>query len=71
MSRAKMRERRFDRYGPIVAMAEVDGWLLVRRPRKTPGAMSRNEWDGMSRVPVNAVDIERAALRERREEGKP
>lgn len=39
------RERRYDCYGPFVKMAEADGWYLVRRPHRLPGAMHKKEWD--------------------------
>lgn len=50
------RERRYDRYGPLVKMAEADGWYLVRRPHRLPGAMHKKEWDRLSAAPVRAED---------------
>jgi hypothetical protein len=47
------RERKYDRYGPIVKMAEADGWLLIRRPYRLPSAMSRKEWDRLSSKPLS------------------
>lgn len=58
------RERRWDRYGPLVKMAEADGWLLVRRPYCLPGAMSRREWDRLSPKPI-PHDVRIAALKAR------
>lgn len=51
MSREK-RERRYDRYGPFLLMAEVDRWCMVRRPHCTPCVKHRDEWDALSSTPV-------------------
>lgn len=39
------RERRYDEHGELRLMAEVDGWLMVRRPGRIPFTMRRKEWD--------------------------
>lgn len=54
---AKQRERRYDQYGPLVKMAEADGWYLIRRPYALPGAMHREEWERLSETPIRDEDI--------------
>jgi hypothetical protein len=56
----RKRERRYDRYGPLVKMAEADGWYLIRRPYRLPRAMHYREWERLSKTPVVSG---RAALR--------
>ena len=47
-------ERRYDEHGPIVLMAEVDGYLMVRRPRMHPGVMTVKEWLALDPNPPSA-----------------
>lgn len=44
-------ERR-DCYGPLVWMAEADGWVMLRRPDGIPGAMSVKEWLSLPVMPA-------------------
>jgi hypothetical protein len=53
---SERRERRYDEYGALVKMAEADGWYLVRRPYKLPGAMSKQEWGRLSSSPIRDED---------------
>jgi hypothetical protein len=43
-------ERRWDGYGELRMMAEVDGWVMLRRPGKTPFVMSRDAWNKLLKV---------------------
>lgn len=58
----KIREERYDRYGPIRKMAEADGYVMIRRPRATPYAISQKEWDALAREPVDKRDRQKAFL---------
>lgn len=54
MPRTKSRrshERRYDRYGELRMMAEVDGWVMFRRPYRQPYCVRRGEWDSWARKP--------------------
>lgn len=46
-------ERRYDRYGGMRLMAEAGGYVMMRRDGCMPGLMTRNEWDALSRVPLD------------------
>lgn len=51
----KQRERRYDKYGPLVLMSPfIDGYAMVRRPHCYPGVVTIAEWKGMSVKPTSS-----------------
>lgn len=49
-------ERRYDNFGELRLMAEVDGWIMCRRPpRWVPFVVSREEWDAKRREPLKCT----------------
>lgn len=56
----RLREQRYDELGLIVLMADVDGWVMVRRPGAAPRAMTKKWWESLSLVPITPAG--RAAL---------
>lgn len=55
-------EFRYDRYGAIKKMAEVDGYVMIRRRRKLPCVITRKEWLALSVEPVASRDGTRPFL---------
>lgn len=58
----KDRERRYDRYGPIVKMTEADNYVMLRRPGATPYVVPLKEWKLLSTEPVHPEDRQGAIL---------
>ena len=53
----RLKERRFDEFGPFRALAEAEGYLMARRHGRPPTIMTVAKWESLEHCRDNVVPI--------------